>query len=317
MDTVATIDPARFRNWHQQFRNRFEQEITRALDRHLAEAPDRLSAAIRHAALDGGKRLRPLLSVLACHMGDTAAQAGTTRLPDIDAPALNAVWPAAIAIELIHVYSLIHDDLPSMDDDDLRRGRPTVHRAFDEATAILAGDALQALAFQTLAEAPVSTTVRLDWVTTLAKAAGPVGMVGGQQTDLDSERQNLPLESLKQLHDRKTGMLIRAALTMGAAAAGLPEALGRHLDQFGRELGLAFQIQDDILDVTGSADTLGKTPGKDAAADKSSFVSLLGLEGARSALQATVDKAQAQLTPMGNAADALSACAHFVMTRSN
>lgn len=317
METATVVDQARFQAWHQQFRVRFEQEISQLLDRHLDEAPPRLAAAIRHATLDGGKRLRPLLAVLAFHLGSATAKAGIGQLPDVDDPLLTPVWPAAIAVELIHVYSLIHDDLPSMDDDDLRRGRPTVHRAFDEATAILAGDALQALAFETLALAPVASSVRLSWVAALAHAAGPTGMVGGQQTDLDSEQKRLPLEQLQQLHERKTGMLIRAALNMGAAASELPEVLSHNLDRFGHELGLAFQIQDDILDVTGSAASLGKTPGKDAAAAKNSFVTALGLDEAKHALQTAIDQALAQLAPMGGAAQGLTACAHFVMTRSS
>jgi len=313
---LAKITPSEFQDWHQRFRTRFEHEIAATLDRGLTDAPARLGDAIRHAALDGGKRLRPLLVLLACQLGvNTTAE--EPSLPDLDSPDLDEVWPAAVAIELIHVYSLIHDDLPSMDDDDLRRGRPTVHRAFDEATAILAGDALQSLAFEQLASAPTEPDVRLTWVRILSHAAGPAGMVGGQQIDLDSEQLRLPLDRIERLHEMKTGQLIRAALLIGAAAGGLSSEQTAALDRFGRELGLAFQIQDDILDVTGSADSLGKTPGKDAAADKNSFVRALGLKPAQEALQNAIDQAMAAIAPFGERARALTACAHFVMTRTS
>ena len=255
-----------FREW----RARSEACLQAALS-SLDGAPERLLAAMRHGTLAGGKRMRPLLAYATGHA--------------LGAP-LEHVDHAACAVELIHAYSLIHDDLPAMDDDDLRRGQPTVHVAFDEATAILAGDALQTLAFQQLAEAPLSADIRIHMVTELARAAGAVGMCGGQSVDLDATGQRLALDPLQQMHAMKTGALIRAAVGMGAICAKADPAPLTGLRRFADALGLAFQIRDDILDVEASSETLGKTAGKDADADKATYVSLLGLDGARSALDA-------------------------------
>lgn len=308
--------PSGFDDWLQSFRQQVESRLAAVLDRQLADAPPRLADALRHASLDGGKRLRPALVFLGSLVGHP--------WPDSEDERFDSLWPAAVAVELIHVYSLVHDDLPSMDDDDLRRGRPTLHRAFDEATAILAGDALQTLAFGELAGSTAEPDVRLDWSRRLALAAGPVGMVGGQAIDLAlsghaSECQPT-LTRLADLHDRKTGALIRASLALGARWAGLPARDTRLVEEFGRLLGRAFQIQDDILDVTGSAEALGKTPGKDAAADKCSYVTVAGLDGARRELDDTVRHAHAalwELATLGADPQALSACLEFVIQRQH
>ena len=310
--------PSGFDDWLHDFRQQVESRLAEALDRQLADAPPRLAEALRYAALDGGKRLRPALVFLGSLVGHP--------WPDSEEQRFASLWPAALSVELIHVYSLVHDDLPSMDDDDLRRGRPTLHRAFDEATAILAGDALQTLAFGELAESSAEPTVRLDWSRRLAAAAGPIGMVGGQAIDLSlagltGEHDARPdLATLADLHDRKTGALIRASLALGARWAGLPAREMRLIEDFGRLLGRAFQIQDDILDVTGSAEALGKTPGKDAAADKCSYVTVAGLDGARRELDDTVRHAHAalwELATLGADPQALSACLEFVTQRQH
>jgi farnesyl diphosphate synthase len=230
-------------------------------------APQRLHAAMRHASLGGGKRLRPCL----VYASGNALGLGLDQLDH-----------AAAAVELIHAYSLVHDDLPAMDDDKLRRGRPTVHVAFDEATAILAGDALQALAFGALAAAPLPAERCVVMLAELASAAGAPGMCGGQAIDVDAVGQQLDLAALRAMHARKTGALIRASVRLGALAAGADASTRRQLDAYADALGLAFQIKDDLLDVEADSATLGKTAGKDAA--EPTYVALLGLDGARRAL---------------------------------
>jgi farnesyl diphosphate synthase len=221
----------------------------------------------------------------------------------------------AAAIECMHAYSLVHDDLPSMDDDDLRRGQPTVHVKWDEATAILAGDALQALAFQLVAEEQVSDVRKVSLLTSLAQSAGGAGMVGGQAADIAAETAQFPLNlaQITALQQGKTGALIMWSAMAGARLAG---AQTQPMETYGRALGLAFQIADDILDVTGDAETVGKAVGKDAAAQKATFVSLLGLEGARARAAQEVDKACEALSPFGHAADSLKELARFVTART-
>ncbi len=248
------------------------QRVSATFDRSLpasGTSPPRLHEAMRYAC-DGGKRLRALLVYAA---GETL---------NVPAPHLD---PAACAVELIHAYSLVHDDLPAMDDDDLRRGRPTVHKAYDEAIAILVGDTLQTLAFSILAgdeASPLSAKQRVHMVASLAHAAGSLGMVGGQAVDMESENKKIPLADLESLHLRKTGALIRVCGRLAADAASATPEQVKLLERFGDALGLAFQVQDDVLDVTASTATLGKTGGKDLAQHKSTFPSLLGLEQARS-----------------------------------
>jgi geranylgeranyl pyrophosphate synthase len=259
---------------------------------------------MRYSTLGGGKRLRPALVYL-------TGQSLGAELADLDA--------AAAAVELIHVYSLVHDDLPAMDDDDLRRGRPTCHRAFDEATAILVGDALQALAFSVLADhsmGNVAPPVRLSMIRTLARAAGTAGMAGGQAVDLAAVGQVLTVDAVENMHRRKTGALIEGSVLLGAIGAGIssgPEF--QALEQFGADIGLAFQIQDDILDVEGDSAVLGKTTGADAALSKPTYPSTVGLPAARDRARGLRDRAIASLAPLGTRSVPLVDLAQFVVSR--
>jgi len=286
----------------------YRERIERVLDACLA-LPDpgtaRLREAMRYSALGGGKRLRPLLVYV------TGESLGAP-LEQLDAP--------AAAVELIHVYSLVHDDLPAMDDDDLRRGRPTCHRAYDEATAILVGDALQALAFSVLATdvaSGVAPAARVTMIRILAHAAGTSGMAGGQAIDLVSVGQTLDIGALENMHARKTGALIQGSVLLGAAAAGV--IAGEEfaaLEHFGAEIGLAFQIQDDILDVAGDAQLLGKRTGADAARSKPTYPSTAGLDGARGRAFQLRDLAVARLACLGKRGEALTELARYVVSRA-
>ncbi|WPG37271.1 farnesyl diphosphate synthase [Variovorax sp. EBFNA2] len=268
--------------------------------------PARLHEALRYAALGGGKRIRPLL----CQAAGALAEAS----PD----ALDAT---SAAIEMIHAYSLVHDDLPAMDDDDLRRGKPTVHVAYDEATAILVGDALQAQAFFTLSELPLPAERRIALVRELAEAAGSRQLVGGQAIDLQSAGRSLSQPALEQMHRMKTGALIRAAVRMGAlcGAADSPANAGvyRALDDYSSAIGLAFQVVDDILDAIADTATLGKTAGKDAYDDKPTCVSMLGLEASRALAAELRERAHAALAPFGPRARRLGQLADVVIHRAH
>ncbi|MBI43560.1 farnesyl diphosphate synthase [Marinobacter lutaoensis] len=276
------------------------------LDRRIEQtgASDRLQAAMRYSVLGGGKRVRPALCLAAAR----AVGGG-------DEPAL----AAACAVELIHAYSLVHDDLPAMDDDELRRGRPTTHIAFDEATAILAGDALQALAFELLAnDHERSPEIRIALIQELARAAGHRGMVGGQAIDLESVGKTLTLAQLETMHRHKTGALIEASVRMGALAAGANgTAALTALTDYARTLGLAFQVQDDLLDVEGDTDVIGKPQGSDAARAKPTYPALLGLAGAKEHLATLRQATLASLDSFGPEADPLRAMADFVVARSH
>jgi geranylgeranyl diphosphate synthase, type II len=289
-------------------------EIRRRVEERLSEAlrpengfPESLREAMRYSLLAPGKRLRPALVVLAA---EACGREGADP------------WPAACAVEMIHAYSLIHDDLPAMDDDDLRRGLPTCHKKFGEALAVLAGDALQTTAFLVLAEGYPATTAAAC-CKALARAAGPAGMIGGQVDDMEAsgrrEPADLSVEALEQLHARKTGALIRAALILGALAAYAPEGPPpetlERLDGYGRRLGLAFQITDDLLDVEGSADQTGKRVGKDAARGKLTYPGLLGVEESRRRAERLCREAREQLAPLGPAAGRLLDLASFVLQR--
>jgi geranylgeranyl pyrophosphate synthase len=288
-----------------------QQRIERTLDHELRgeTAPtSRLCEAMRYSVLGGGKRLRPVLVYL-------TGQAFGAPLLRLDAP--------AAAVELIHAYSLIHDDLPAMDDDDLRRGRPACHRAFDEGTAILAGDALQALAFEVLARSrdqpagDSSAEQRVLMLATLARAIGTEGMAGGQAIDLEAMGKALSAEAIERMHRRKTGALIQASVELGAITAGLAHASAYPaLQAFGAEIGLAFQIQDDILDVTGETDVIGKKKGADAALGKPTYPSALGLEAARHAAVQHRDRALAAVEDLGGAALQLRQLAYYVVDRT-
>jgi farnesyl diphosphate synthase len=261
-----------------------------ALDRSLPPAehsPAALHRAMRYAVLGGGKRLRPLLVYAAAHaLGEEGPQLDT----------------AACAVELIHAYSLVHDDLPAMDDDALRRGRPTCHIVFGEAMAILAGDALQALAFAILAEQPADHTdavTRMAMLRALGRACGAEGMAGGQALDLAAVGCPLTLAELEHMHACKTGALIRASVQLGALAAGADSTTLQALDDYAHAVGLAFQVRDDILDVEGESAVLGKTAGKDAAAAKPTFPSVIGIDASRVRLIELTDTALAAIAPLG------------------
>ncbi|MDF2493850.1 polyprenyl synthetase family protein [Sphingomonas sp.] len=263
-----------------------------------------LYRAMRHAAIDGGKRLRPLLVV------------ATARLFNCD---LECAGRVALALEAIHVYSLIHDDLPAMDDDDMRRGRPTVHKQFGEATAILAGDCLHALAFEVLADPATHSDpfVRAELVLDLSRAAGPAGMAGGQMMDLEAERASFDLPTVTRLQAMKTGALILAAVEAGAILGRVPPEGRTHLRGYARDIGLAFQIVDDLLDVEGDEALAGKKLRKDEGAGKETFVSLLGIDAARERCRMLVDQAIAHLRSYGPEADLLRDIARFVLSRDH
>lgn len=286
-------------------------EIAREMDRRfdtLLQIPDDpradLYRAMRHAAIGGGKRLRPML----VH--------ATARLFGVDQ---ECAGRAALAIECIHVYSLIHDDLPAMDDDDTRHGKPAAHKAFGEAAAILAGDCLHALAFEILADPATHADpfVRAELVADLAHASGPGGMAGGQMMDLEAEKASFDLPTVTRLQAMKTGALIAASVEAGAILGRLPPEGRTPLRGYARDLGLAFQIADDILDIEGDEALAGKKLGKDQAAGKETFLSLLGLPRAREQARMLVDQAVAHLYGYGAEADLLRDIARFVMTRDH
>ncbi|MBX3594259.1 polyprenyl synthetase family protein [Sphingomonas sp.] len=282
-------------------------EIDHRFDRLLAIPDDprtRLYQAMRHAAIGGGKRMRPLLTF------------ATARLFGVDRGCTARV---ATAIEAIHVYSLIHDDLPAMDDDDLRRGKPTVHRAFDEATAILAGDCLHALAFEILADPRTHADpfVRADLIAELARASGPSGMGGGQMMDLAAESTSFDLATVTRCQALKTGALIACSVEAGAILGRVPPEGRTGLRGYAHDIGLAFQIADDILDVEGDEDAAGKKLRKDEAAGKETFLSLLGLPRAREQARMLVDQAIAHLHGFGAEADLLRDIARYVLERDH
>jgi geranylgeranyl diphosphate synthase type II len=296
------LDSLAFAERVRAAQERVERALAAVLDQAQAPAA-RLHEAMRYSVLNGGKRLRPLLVYV-------TGQAFGAPLAALDAP--------AAAVELIHAYSLIHDDLPAMDDDDLRRGRPTCHKAFDEGTAILAGDALQALAFGALgAEGNgLGGETRVRMLTALAEAIGTAGMAGGQALDLEAAGGTIDAAQLELMHRLKTGALIRASVELGALAAqGVDEPQRAALRRYGEEIGLAFQIQDDILDVTGDTALLGKRTGADAAHGKPNYPSIFGLEEARRLARAHRDHALAALAQLGEAAGPLRALAHHVVDR--
>lgn len=286
---------------------RYQKRVELALDARLPPArrtPARLHEAMRYVTLDGGKRVRASL----VYASGEAVGAEDSAL---DTP--------ACAVELIHAYSLVHDDLPSMDDDALRRGKPTCHIAFDEATALLAGDALQSLAFEILAEdraLTVSAERRAQMITLLAQAAGSIGMAGGQAIDLASAGKAVTIEQLEEMYARKTGALIRASVLLGAyARAGFGADIQQALEEYSRAVGLAFQITDDILDVEGNAETLGKNPGVDMARSKPTYPQLLGLSEAKVRAKRLHTQALESLAPLGDNGRTLAELAGFIIER--
>ena len=292
------------------FENRiahYTERVARKLDSVLpaeTNAPKRLRDAMRYAVFNGGKRVRPLLVYAAGECLNISENA-------LDAP--------AAAIELIHAFSLVHDDLPAMDDDDLRRGKPTLHRQYDEATAILAADALQPLAFSVLAEAPeASPEQRIRLVKGLADACGSLGMTGGQSLDLSAEGRDLSTEQIEQMYAMKTGALIHAAVV---APSLLTDSLGDEqlaaIDAFGRNIGIAFQIKDDILDVEGDTDTIGKQAGADERLNKATYPGLMGIDKARQRCDELLASALERLDDLGDKAASLRWLARFIVERGN
>jgi farnesyl diphosphate synthase len=299
--TASVHDSVTFGDWMQSTQSGVESR----LDQFLPSAdtvPHKLHAAMRYALLGGGKRVRPLLVMAAGELFDA----------DLDTLAR-----AACALEMIHVYSLVHDDMPCMDDDALRRGKPTVHIAYDEATALLVGDALQSQAFMLLADgAAIPPARQMAMVRLLAQASGSAGMCGGQAIDLDSVGLALSLPQLEQMHQLKTGALLRAAVILGALAGkDLTADEMTALNAYARAVGLAFQVVDDVLDATADSATLGKTAGKDAAANKPTYVSILGLEPSRALAEQLRCDAHAALAPFGDKARRLRELADLVVQR--
>jgi len=293
----------------ETFRERLElyrRRVNTRLHNTLAinkGAPKDLTLAMQYAVLGSGKRIRPLLSY------------ATAELLEIDAERVDSI---AAAVELVHAYSLIHDDLPAMDDDDLRRGRPTTHRQFNEATAILAGDALQALAFEALCNDPLLSEQPLDQlkiVSWLASAAGPAGMVGGQLLDLRAEGRAISEAELEDIHRRKTGALIRASTMMPTELANLSANAQQRLDEFASDIGLVFQIMDDVLEVEQGTTTLGKSSRSDESKEKSTYPAILGLAGARSRANAIYEDAMDALESLGARAEGLRWISDYIVNR--
>ena len=288
----------------EYYRRRIDTELAEILrsDEHI---PARLREAMQYSVLGAGKRVRPLLAYASGELCGVQEQ---------------AVDSIAASVELVHAYSLVHDDLPAMDDDDLRRGRPTTHRAFDEATAILAGDALQALAFEILCTDEILSVQperQIKVICWLARAVGPAGMVGGQALDLAAEGKKLAEHSLEEIHRRKTGQLIRAAIMMPSELAELSPAARQNLDTFARDIGLVFQIRDDLLEVEQDTATLGKSAGSDASNDKSTYPSTLGVEGARRRAADIQRRAVDALQSLGNDSRGLLWLSDFILRRSH
>ncbi|MBL1321099.1 MAG: (2E,6E)-farnesyl diphosphate synthase [Methylophaga sp.] len=284
-----------------------QERVEKALSERLPQVGDLGSAnlieAMRYSTLNGGKRLRALLVY-------AAGEALDIDLDRLDAP--------ASAVEMIHAYSLVHDDMPIMDDDDLRRGRPTCHKAYDDATALLVGDALQTLAFESLCDDILSPAQQCKMVKVLAQRSGALGMAGGQAIDLESVGQSLDLAALQGMHELKTAALIRASVRLGALAyADVDEITLTKLDSFAHSIGLAFQVQDDVLDVVSSTETLGKTQGADVALNKPTYPALLGLEAAQQKATDLIDHALAQLADLPYNTQTLTALAQFVVQRSH
>lgn len=293
----------------KNYLNACQTRVEKALDARLPNAgvlPKKLHQAMRYAVLDGGKRMRPML---------TYAAGKSLSIPE------HALDGPACAVEFIHVYSLIHDDLPAMDDDDLRRGKPTCHVAYDEATAILTGDALQALAFDILASDPTIDAppqARLNMITALAKASGSQGMVGGQAIDLESVGMPLSLPELENMHIHKTGALIRASVNMAALCKReLDPAVGRKLDHYAKCIGLSFQVKDDILDIESDTSTLGKTQGKDKNNNKPTYPALLGLSGAKQKARELHELAMQSLHEFGEEASLLRDLSLYIIERDH
>lgn len=294
-----------FAAWMRTCAEQLERRLANLLPQE-EEDPARLHSAMRYAVLGGGKRVRGLLVLAAGHACQPAGKPVAT---------VTALESAAAAAEMIHAYSLVHDDLPCMDNDVLRRGKPTAHVAYGEAAALLAGDALQPLAFETLANMPIAPALIVQSIQVLARASGSLGMAGGQFIDLDSTGQGLNLDQLRGMHTMKTGALLAASVTLGGVVAGAGSAQRQALEKYAAAIGLAFQVVDDILDVTADSASLGKTPGKDAQENKPTYVSLMGVDAARELAAQLRDDAHQALRPLGEAGCYLAAMADFIVAR--
>jgi len=304
MAAIPVLTNNHFQDWARQRQLRMETVLEQILPSSDL-APQRLHQAMRYATLGGGKRVRPLLAFAAGELSGAPNE---------------RVEAVAAAVELIHVYSLVHDDLPCMDDDDLRRGKPTCHVQYDEATALLVGDSLHSLAFQILTERPVThnAALQLEMVRLLALAAGSRGMAGGQAIDLDSVGKALTQPELEFMHIHKTGALIRAAVMLGAHCGhGVDAGQLEAINHYAKCVGLAFQVVDDILDVEASTATLGKTAGKDAQSNKPTYVSILGLSDARALAQELHHNALSALADFGEGAKRLAQLADFIVRRQS
>ena len=299
------VVPDSFASQLEAWRARMEGALAARLPR-TDQTPERLHAAMRYSVLGGGKRVRPILLLA------TARALGLAE---------DQVEAAACALELVHVYSLVHDDLPSMDDDDLRRGRPTCHKAYDEATALLVGDALQSLAFELLARdpaVPAEPAIRVRLVELLARAIGSLGMAGGQAIDLEAEGRKLAIGQVEEMHSLKTGALIRASVMMGAACVpALEPRLEQALAGFAGPIGLAFQIQDDLLDVLSDTATLGKAAGADRERGKPTYPAILGVSVSQEQVRSLHAQAMESLAPFGGRADALRGVTDWLLARRN
>jgi len=301
---------ADFSVWLAERAQHVEQVLARVLPPEAA-LPARLHRAMRYSVLGGGKRVRAALVFAA------ARACGPVLTSQQEVERVLAQDLAAAAVELVHAYSLVHDDLPCMDDDVLRRGRPTVHVKFDEATALLAGDALQPLAFDLLAQMPIAPELIVQAIRDLARAAGSLGMAGGQAIDLESVGKALTQQALQQMHLLKTGALLEASVSLGGLAGGANAQQRQALAAYAAAMGLAFQVIDDVLDVTADSAQLGKTPGKDAAANKPTYVTLMGLAQARAFAGELHQRAVAALSPLGDSAALLVGLADFIVLRDH
>ena len=289
-------------DWMQQRQTRIEQSLTQHLTADSkATTSTKLIDAMRYSTLNGGKRLRALFVY-------ATGEALGADLKLLDFP--------ASAVEMIHAYSLVHDDMPSMDDDDLRRGKPTCHKAYGEATALLAGDALQSLAFETLCNSPLAAQQQVNMISTLASHSGVKGMAGGQAIDLESVNQGLSVEALQTMHELKTGALIQASLQMGALAShSVTDNILAQLADYGSCVGLAFQVHDDVLDIISDTDTLGKTQGSDIAMNKPTYPALIGLEAAQQKAAELIDKSLAILDDLPYDTQALADLSQYIVQR--
>jgi geranylgeranyl diphosphate synthase type II len=301
---MSILPPDDARLSFERLLDRMNPLVEQALKRlkwDATDAPRRLIDAMQYSLNAGGKRLRPMLVFAACEAAGGDAE---------------SAMPAAAALELVHTYSLIHDDLPAMDDDDLRRGQPTCHKAFDEATAILAGDAMNTYAFQVILEGVKDSTRAVATALELARASGIEGMVGGQMADLESEGAQPDRQRLQYIHAHKTGALITAAVVCGGIAANADASKLDHLRRYGKQVGLAFQIVDDVLDETATAEQLGKSPGKDSASSKMTYPRVMGLNEARRHAQELIDGALFELQDLPKA-DALRVIAAYFVARTH